>query len=126
MSKKPAFKEKDLKDKIDSFTGLLDEINSITDKKKELWKEIFQNALIDRENAYILVQDLMKLVEGDESRHAIHSQGLNKYLERMQAANSQLLRLAELVAEAESGREEVITPNELFEKIRAENTKKSG
>jgi hypothetical protein len=120
------FKEKPLKEKIETFSSLLDEINSLTDKKKELWKQIYEHAMIDRQNAYILVQELMKAVENDDSKHAIHSQGINKYLERMQAANAQLLRLAEIIAAAETEPKEEINPNDIFAKIQSERQKKSG
>ena len=34
--------------KIDAFSELLEDLASSTDKKKMLWKEIYENALFDR------------------------------------------------------------------------------
>ena len=36
-------------DSIKNFADILDSIDSLEDKKKMLWKEIYENALEDRE-----------------------------------------------------------------------------
>ena len=41
--------EKELKD----FSDLLDTISSVEDKKKSLWKLIFENSITDRNNACV-------------------------------------------------------------------------
>ena len=51
-----AIKEKE--DKINKFSDLLDSLENTEDKKKLLWKEVYENALTDRENAGILLTDL--------------------------------------------------------------------
>ena len=45
----------DKEGKINSFSEILDGLDSTTDKKKLLWKEIYENALTDRENAYTFI-----------------------------------------------------------------------
>ena len=55
--------------KVDAFSDLLDNISSIEDKKKLLWKEIYENALNDRENANSLYTDLYLKMQGSQSDH---------------------------------------------------------
>lgn len=40
------------------------------------------------------------MVQNNGTEHAIHGATLSKYMERMQKANEQLIKLAELVSEA--------------------------
>lgn len=90
-----------LTQKCNSFIELLNEIESVKDKKKALWKEIYENALLDRENANIMYRKLFDVVTEDPTQHAIHGTTIAKYLERMNKANDQLLKLAELLQHAE-------------------------
>ena len=106
----------DKKKKIDTFGEMLDELQSTEDKKKMLWKEIYENALTDRENAYTLFSDLLQQTAGNSSNHAMFGQVMAKYLERMSKSNDQILRLAELIAKSEAA-EAVINPDEIFDKI---------
>ena len=46
--------------RIEDFSDLLDSIESSANKKKMLWKEIYQNAVSDRENAHVLFVDAWK------------------------------------------------------------------
>ena len=48
------------KNKLEKFSDILDELHSTEEKKKLLWKEIYENALTDRENAYNLFTDLLQ------------------------------------------------------------------
>ena len=52
-SKKESFLEKlkDKEEKITKFSELLDSLENTEDKKKLLWKEVYENALNDRESA---------------------------------------------------------------------------
>ena len=102
--------------KIDTFGELLDELKSTEDKKKMLWKEIYENALTDRENAYTLFSDLLQQTTGNASNHAMFGPTMAKYIERMSKSNDQILRLAELIAKSEVS-ESVINPDEIFDKI---------
>lgn len=106
-----------VEDKIKDFSDLLSQINDVSDKKKKLWKEIYQNAVTDRQNAYILFTTLIQIVEDKSTEHAIHGKTLATYIERMSKANDQIIRLAELVAKSETAQEENIDPEEMFKKI---------
>ena len=105
-----------VEDKIKDFSDLLSQINDVSDKKKKLWKEIYQNAVTDRQNAYILFTTLIQIVEDKSTEHAIHGKTLATYIERMSKANDQIIRLAELVAKSETAQESIDT-EEMFKKI---------
>jgi hypothetical protein len=110
--------EKDeIKQKLKDFSNLLDSIDNLEDKKKSLWREIYINAVTDRDNAYTMFMHLHELVVDDGTQHAIHGPNIAKYLERMSRANDQLIKLAELIAN-ETNKEEAINPDEIFKKIR--------
>ena len=105
-----------LKSKVESFSDILDQLNSTEEKKKVLWKEIYQNALVDRENAGMLFTDAWKHMSGGTSEHATLGSTMSKYLERMCKSNEQILRLAELIAKAEES-DSKINPDDIFSKI---------
>jgi len=109
--------ERSIKDRIKDFNGLLSQIESINDKKRQLWKEIYENAITDRQNAYIMFTKLVLIVQDKSTEHAVHGRTISSYIERMSKANDQLIRLAELVAKAESVSEK-IDPDDMFDKIR--------
>jgi len=109
--------DRSIKDKIKDFNGLLSQIESINDKKRQLWKEIYENAITDRQNAYIMFTKLVLIVQDKSTEHAVHGRTISSYIERMSKANDQLIRLAELVAKAESVSEK-IDPDDMFDKIR--------
>jgi hypothetical protein len=88
--------------KIKQFSDILDELASTEDKKKLLWKEIYQNAVNDRENAGILFTDTLMQIKGNAANHNILGPVVVKYIERMSRANDQILKLAELIAQEES------------------------
>jgi hypothetical protein len=104
--------------KIKAFSELLDSLN-VTDKKKELWKEIYGHAIQDRSYALQMYVNCSNVVIADPTQHAIHGPNIAKYLERMSRSNDQLLKLAELVASAEeaSGEGFSMTPDEIYEKL---------
>ncbi len=104
------------KKKINEFSDLLDSLKSTEDKKKMLWKEIYENALLDRENASMLFTDAWKHMSGGTSEHATLGATMSKYLERMCKSNEQILRLAELIAKAEDA-ESKINPEDIFSQI---------
>jgi len=105
----------DDKKKIDDFADLIDSIESIDDKRKFLWKEIFQNAMNDRQHAYMLFFDLYKSWGSTAIEHNTSGAVLVKYLERMSKANEQLLKLADIIRT--SSEEAKLTPDEIFDKI---------
>jgi hypothetical protein len=85
---------------IKDFAALLAGIDTVDVKLKSLWKQIHDNAVTDRKNAYIVWNDLYAQVAGDEEGHFKHGTVLAKYMERMEKANEQILKLAALVEKA--------------------------
>ena len=59
-------------EKISKFSELLDSLENTEDKKKLLWREIYENSLNDRESARILLNDqilrLAELIAKEEDR----------------------------------------------------------
>ncbi len=105
-----------IKKKVDAFSDILDTLNSTEEKKKLLWKEIYQNAVVDRENASMLFTDAWKNMQGGTSEHVSLGSTMSKYLERMCKSNEQILRLAELITKAEE-KETQIDSDDLFAQI---------
>ena len=92
-----------LNKKVETFGDLLDRISSLEDKKKLLWKEIYENALNDRENANSLYTDLFLKMQGDTPfNHSAVGPIMAKYLERMCKSNEQILKLADLISKEET------------------------
>lgn len=109
--------ELSIEEKIQDFTELLDQIDNVSDKKKKLWKEIYENAVTDRQNAYVLFTSLVDIVQDKSTEHAVHGKALATYIERMSKANDQIIRLAELVSKSEVKEDKEIDPEEMFRKI---------
>ena len=101
-------------EKIKRFADLLDSLDSTEDKKKLLWKEIYENAVNDRESAGVLFTDLLIQSRGNSANHSMFGAIMSKYLERMAKSNDQILRLAELLAKEEQG---AVDMNDIFSKI---------
>lgn len=108
--------DRKIEDKIKDFSGLLNQIESLSDKKRQLWKEIYENAISDRQNSYVMFVKLVKIVQDKSTEHAIHGRTVASYIDRMSKANDQLIRLAELIAKAEK-KDDEIDPEEMFRKI---------
>ena len=102
--------------RVEQFADLLDSIESTEGKKKMLWREIYENAVTDRENAALLFTDAYTQMQSGTAEHITLGPTMSKYLERMNKSNDQILRLAELIAKAEQ-RASQIDPDELFSKI---------
>jgi len=102
--------------RVDRFGDLLDSISALEDKRKHLWKEIYENALTDRENASILFTDIYQEMQGNAMQHSALGPTAAKYLERMCKSNDQILKLAELIAKAEE-ESATINPDDIFDKI---------
>lgn len=102
-----------------TFVQLLDSIDTVDERLKLLWKQIYENALMDRRNAYVVWTDLFMAVHGNPEQHVIHGDHLAKYMERMEKANVQLLKLAELVYKAKDKQEaeSVPTGSALFDRL---------
>lgn len=105
-------KEKSIK----NFADILDNIASLEDKKKLLWKEIYEHSLEDREKAKMLFNDAYISMQGGVNEHMNIGAIMSKYIERMSKSNDQILKLAELIAKEEE-KEEAISEDEIFGKI---------
>jgi uncharacterized protein Yka (UPF0111/DUF47 family) len=106
--------------KIEAFKDLLDSLDEIDSKKKILWKEIYDNAVNDRNLADMLFTDSWQRMNGQNAlTHESIGSTMAKYLERMCKSNEQILRLAELIhkAEEKAGK---IDSDELFNEIMGE------
>jgi hypothetical protein len=99
-SRTPAELEQEAKKNMSDFKDIVDSLSSAHDKKKTLWKQIYDNAITDRRNTYIMYIDLYSRVHGNGTEHAIHGTTLAKYIERLTKANDQLIKLAEIIDEA--------------------------
>ena len=62
--------DKKITKQLKDFSSLLDSLSSLEDKKKALWKQIYENSVTDRKNAYILFGDLYKDVHNNPNEHA--------------------------------------------------------
>jgi hypothetical protein len=105
-----------LEEKVRDFSELLDQIEGLSDKKKKLWKEIYENAVYDRQNAYTLFVKLVKIVDDKSTEHAVHGKSLSSYIEKMSKSNDQLIRLAELITKAEKVNDG-IDADDMFKRI---------
>jgi len=101
---------------IKNFADILDNIDSLEDKKKMLWKEIYENALEDREKSKMLFNDAYISMQGGVNEHMNIGAIMSKYIERMSKSNDQILKLAELIAKEEE-KSETISEDEIFGKI---------
>ena len=102
--------------KVSDFSDLLSGLASTDEKKKALWKEIYENAISDRERASILFTEAYKTMGMNTTDHATLGTTMTKYLERMCKSNDQILQLADLISKAEQ-QSAKIDPDDLFDKI---------
>lgn len=117
--------DKECQKNIKDFDELLNTLSSLDDKRKALWKQIYQNSVIDRRNAYIMFSDLYQKVHGHHEQHAIHGVNLTKYLERLNKSNEQLIKLAELVNNAIDEEDDGdVNEEEIYKKLGDINTRK--
>ena len=103
-------------EQIKNFADILDNIDSLENKKKMLWKEIYENAIEDREKSKILFNDAYISMTGGVNEHMNIGAIMSKYIERMSKSNDQILKLAELIAKEEE-KSETISDEDIFDKI---------
>ena len=108
---------KKIKASVDKFSKLLESLDSVDDKKALLWREIYHNAIFDREMAKSLYEDIFDRITDDPIHHATYGTQASKYLERMAKSNDQLIKLAELIASAEKESEQ-LDPDAIFDTIK--------
>lgn len=110
---------------MQDFAFLLDSLSTVEEKTKALWRQIYENAVQDRRNSYLMWIDLYKNVHGKITEHAIHGATLAKYMERMNKTNEQLIKLAELVGKAsEEEIEENLSEEDMYDRINKLNSNK--
>lgn len=82
---------------INQFASLIKKAEFVDEKQKFLWRRIFKNALDDRRIASILLMDLYVNTVQAADKHVMHGDLLAKYMERMEKANTQIIKLSEMV-----------------------------
>ncbi len=87
--------------RLQDFSELLDTLEDLADKKKHLWRQIYENAVNDRDAAGVLFLDLFVSTSNSAAQHTLNGPILSKYLERMCRSNDQLIKLAELIERAD-------------------------
>ena len=108
--------ERTVEEKIRDFSEMLKDIESLSDKKRKLWREIYENAISDRQNSYVMFTKLVKIVKDQSTEHAVHGKTIATYIERMSRSNDQLIKLADLSAAAETKDKEIDT-DAMFDQI---------
>lgn len=108
--------ERSNEQKVRDFSDILNKIEGLDDKKKQLWREIYENAIIDRQNSYYMFTTLVALIENKSTEHAVHGKTVATYIERMSKANDQLIKLAELIAKADHSADP-IDPDQIFDHL---------
>lgn len=88
--------------KVQSFKQIIDSIETVDEKKRILWKEIYENALQDRESASVLFTDVWMQIRGNSANHNLLGPVAAKYIERMSRANDQIIKLAEMLTAEEN------------------------
>lgn len=109
----------DVSKRSNQFSDLLDKIENADERVKSLWREIYDNAIRDRDAAAALFDALSlqcKNSASQDAAHAMHGPTLVKYLERMHKSNEQLLKLSELIAE--SAASAAVDPDQIMDRIR--------
>lgn len=103
-----------------SFSELLISLN-VDEKLRILWTQIYKNAVMDRRNALIAWNDLYFQMHGKSEQHSVNGDRLAKYMERMEKANTQLLKLAELAQKLRTAfdeeNDEEFKGDSLFDKL---------
>lgn len=105
-----------LQKKVEDFSEMLQKIEHADAKKKILWKEIYENAVLDRQNAHVLFVEAYTTMSQGTTEHATLGSTLSKYLERMNKSNDQLLKLAEIMTKSETEFNQ-INADDLFSQI---------
>lgn len=102
--------------KLKDFSSILEKIEDLDEKSKLLWSEVYKNSIEDRNLAYGLLIKLINICGSNTTEYAMHGRTMSSYIERMNKANDQLMRLSELIRKAEE-EQSTIDPDEMFAKI---------
>jgi len=104
------------KKKLKDFSSVLKNIGHADNKTKLLWSEIYENAVVDRQNAHVLFVEAYSGMGSGSGDHLSLGPTLTKYLERMNKSNEQLLKLSELISKSETAHS-VIDADDIFSQI---------
>jgi hypothetical protein len=113
----PQLNDKSQTERVKDFGELLATIENIDDKMKQLWKEIYENAINDRAIAYVMFVKLAQISQDKSNEHAVHARSMANFVERMSKANDQLLKLADLISRSDPANKP-IDQNEIFDAIK--------
>lgn len=102
--------------KIKNFADVLESISSVEGKKKMLLKEIYENAIDDREKAKMLFNGAYINMNNDTNAHMNIGSVMAKYLERMCRSNDQILKLLEIISKEEE-KAEAVSDDDIFNRI---------
>lgn len=105
--------------KLPPLDDLLVRIDGIGEAQRGLWLEVYRNAVEDRQRAEELYDDVFVHLKDDHTAHAIIGSQAAKYLERLNAANAQLLKLAELIQTALKSEADGGDADDIYDKIKA-------
>ena len=108
---------------VKEFADILESIESSDNKKKMLWKQIYTNAVNDREYASICYTQTNMLSGANLAETTQISTMLVKYLERMSKSNDQLIKLAELISDDSKEGQGTLSSDEMFDAIGEKNGK---
>ena len=109
-------KLEDLEGQLKNFSELVDKIENLSGEKKMLYKEIYENAITDRQNSCGMFRILAEICGANTTEHAVHARSIATFVERMSRANEQLIKLADLINRAEMA-EGFIDPDDMFNAI---------
>lgn len=113
------------KNLLEDFDELLKSIDEIGTKEKILWRQIYDNAITDRQNANLCFLDLYPTLTSDTDNHIQFGNSAVQYLTRMEKSNEQLLKLATIIQKAlENQQEGGFSADDLLEEIQQEHNAK--
>ena len=96
--KKLSIVKSKVEDRIRDFAELLQSLEGLNDKKRSLWREIYINAVNDRETATNQLRILLGVVGESSTEYATHGRTIVSLIEKNTKSNDQLIKLADLVA----------------------------
>jgi hypothetical protein len=103
---------------LSEFDDLLNSIKSAKTKEKILWRQIYENAISDRQNAHLCFIDIYPHLKTKADAHVAFGGPITQYMTRMEKSNEQLLKLATLIQKAlENQDEEGVDENLLLEEL---------
>lgn len=108
------------------FDELLNSIDSAGSKEKILWRQIYNNAISDRQNANLCFLDVHQHLRGDVDNHMQLGRQATDYLTRMEKSNEQLLKLSALIQKSIEAQhvEEELDEDRLLQEIQESQMKR--